>query len=541
MNTASVKSNAVLLVEDLAVERMRLRAILEREGYQVLEAADGTTALRMLAHQTVPLIVSDWQMPGMSGLELCRHIRQDAAHNSAYILMLTGRNSRDDLLQAFAAGTDDFLPKPADRDELLARLRVGRRLWQLQADLSAQNEQINQALEREKHAREQVDAELAAASELQLELLPATRSDFRTLQLAHLFEPAAGLGGDMLGYVELDDDTVAFYLLDVCGHGVASALLSFAIAHEISEMFNAARGVNNATPAQFLQRLNNRFLDRSGNARYFTMVLGLIDQSSGQVRICQAAHPPALIQRIDGQVEPVPGGGLPVGVFEHARYETCEITLQPGDQLMVFSDGLTECESPAGEHFGAERLQRHLSSLRGHSPEYVLENLRTTLCQWQGQDRFTDDLSIMIIARRTQTRVAQLEVAIQSRSEEIAETVERLGEWLGAQEVENDLAFQFCVCIAEALNNIEEHGYGEANPGPVALNCRVSSDAVECEIHDQAPPATVPESLEIAPGDAENSRGWFILQSWMDKLVYAPAITGNHLRLVKFFDKKRPC
>ena len=540
MNAPTINANAVLLVEDSGVERMRLRAILQREGYQVLEAADGATALSMLKDHTVPLIVSDWQMPGMSGLELCRRIRQAPAHNSSYILMLTGRNSRDDLLEAFAAGTDDFLPKPADRDELLARLRVGRRLWQLQADLSAQNTQINQALEREKLAREQVDAELAAASELQLELLPAPRSDFKTLQLVHLFEPAAGLGGDMLGYVELDDNTVAFYLLDVCGHGVASALLSFAIAHEISEMFSTARGLEHITPAQFLHKLNSRFLDRSGNARYFTMVLGLIDQTSGQVRMCQAAHPPALVQRLDGQVEPVPGGGLPVGVFEQAAYDSTEVTLQQGDQLIIFSDGLTECENPEGEQFGPERLNQHLSSLRGHSPEYVLENLRTTLTQYQGQDRFNDDLSIMIIARRVPTRVPQLEVTIQSESAEIAQAVDRLGDWLSTQDVDHDLAFQFCVCIAEALNNIEEHGYGEASPGPIALNCRVNSDALECEIHDQAAPATVPESVEIAPGDAESSRGWFILKSWMDKLVYAPAITGNHLRLVKFIDKKRP-
>lgn len=536
MSLSSVNSKKVLLVEDAIAERMRLRAILEREGYQVLEASDGESALSLLQGQTMPLIVSDWQMPGMSGLQLCRRIRQDKAHNSSYILILTGRNSREDLLEAFAAGTDDFLPKPVDRDELLARLRVGRRLWQLQADLSKQNEQVRQALERETQARAQVDAELRAASELQLELLPAPRCDFKTLQLVHLFQPAAGLGGDMLNYIELNDNTVAFYLLDVCGHGVASALLSFAIAHEIGEMFSSAGSADNVIPEQVMQRLNSRFLDRSGNARYFTMVLGVIDQSSGKVRICQAAHPPPLLQRQNGQVEPVAGGGLPVGVFERATFESSEITLQQGDQLIIFSDGLTECEDPDGTQFGPERLSTRLSSLRGHSPEYVLEDLRAALVDWQGQDRFIDDLSIMIMARRVATQVPQFEQTLMSQPDEIADTVDRLGEWLSTQGVETNLAFQFCVCIAEALNNIEEHGYGEGRPGPIALNCRVSSDALECEIHDQAEPARVPDQVEIVPGDVESSRGWFILKSWMDKLVYAPAITGNHLRLVKFID-----
>ncbi len=524
----------VLLAEDSMAERLRLRVILEKEGYQVREAEDGQAALELLREEDIPLVVSDWQMPRLSGLELCRRVRGELGRDNCHFLMLTGRGAREDLLEAFAAGTDDFLTKPVDRDELLARLRVGQRLHNLQADLSRQYQQVRQALDSERQARALVDADLEAASLLQQELLPARFMRRRGLDLAHLFRPAAGLGGDMLNHVALDEQTVGFFLLDVCGHGVAPALLSFAVAHALGEMFAEARANGEVAPEKLLQSLNRRFFDRSGNGRFFTIVLGLIDLGSGRTRICQAAHPPPLLLRDGGAVEEVSGGGLPVGVFEQADYQSTEITLQEGELLVIYSDGLTECENPAGEQFGMPRLSALLSAQRGHSPERLLQTLQDSLIEWQGGEQLEDDLSILVLARRPATDEPSLELALQSRSNEIADAVDHLRDWLAEQGLVAEVAFQFSVCLAEVLNNIEEHGYGEETPGPIALLCRVQEDAVTCEVHDQATEVETAPEGSLSPGDVEDGRGWFILRSWMDRVEYVPAVSGNRLRMVKF-------
>lgn len=526
----------VLLAEDSLVERLRLRAILEKAGYEVEEAEDGQQALERLRREFIPLVVSDWQMPRMDGLELCRQIRQDLKRADCYFLMLTGRSSREDLLEAFASGTDDFLTKPVDRDELLARLRVGERLYKLQADLASQYHQAQEALQREQQARALVDADLAAASLLQKELLPARYSSRPGLDIAHLFRPAAGLGGDMLNHLRLDEHTVGFFLLDVCGHGVAPSLLSFAVAHSLSEMFGEVDNARDLKPEHLLQILNRRFLDRSGNSRYFTIVLGIIDLTSGRARICQAAHPPPLLLRADGRMEKVPGGGLPVGVFEQAEFESTEVVLQPGDRLIVFSDGLTECEDAHLEQFGEARLQQTLTEVFRHGPEHMLEHLRDKLLAWQGSDQLEDDLSILILARSRDTAAPRLELDFQSNATEIATAVDALREWLETAEIDQALGFQFAVCVTEALNNIEEHGYGEATPGPIAMRCHLRSDAIECELMDRAPSVEQTPAAELSPGDVEDGRGWFILKAWMDRVEYAPTVTGNCLRLVKFFN-----
>ncbi len=523
----------VLLAEDSTPERLRLKLILEKEGYQVHEAADGQAALDMLRDQAIPLVVSDWQMPRLSGLELCQRVRGELGRDNCYFLMLTGRDARADLLEAFAAGTDDFLTKPVDRDELLARLRVGQRLHRLQADLSDQYEQVRQALDSERQARALVDADLTAASLLQQELLPAHFTRRPGLDVAHLFQPAAGLGGDMLNHVALDEHTVGFFLLDVCGHGVAPALLSFAVAHALGEMFAEARAAGDVAPEQLLQSLNRRFFDRSGNGRFFTIVLGLIDLSNGRTQVCQAAHPPPLLLRASGHVEAVAGGGLPVGVFEQADYEATEVTLNEGDLLVIYSDGLTECEDPSGQQYGQERLGALLGARRGHSAEGLLQAVKQSLVAWQGEEQLEDDLSILVLARRPAREEPGLELALTSASEEIAQAVDRLRDWLGTQGIAAECAFQFSVCVAEALNNIEEHGYGEETPGPIAIHCRLQSDAVACEIHDQAPQVEALPEGELSPGDVEDGRGWFILRSWMDRVEYVPAATGNRLRMVK--------
>ncbi len=529
--------DAVLLVEDSLPERTRLRFILERGGYRVLEAGDGDAALEVLAAEPVNLIVSDWQMPRMSGVELCRKIRQELQLDNCYIIMLTGRSSRKDTLEAFDAGTDDFLAKPVDRDELLARLKVGRRLCKLQADLSQQYQQVQESLTREQQARALVDEDLEAASLLQRELLPPQFGQHPGLDVAHLFRPAAGLGGDMLNHVRLDTHRVGFFLLDVCGHGVAPSLLSFAVAHALGEMFADAGG--DVRPHELLQSLNRRFHDRSGNGRFFTIALGIMDLRDGQTRICQAAHPPPLVIRHEGEIEPVPGGGVPVGVFADAQYETCEVLLQPGDQLLLFSDGLTECESAEMEQFGDERLHDLLRASQGLSPEHVLELVHETVTDWCGDDTLEDDLSVMILARQHEVGEGRRRFELMSRAEDIADTVDALREWLGANGVAEGLGFEFAVCVAEALNNVEEHGYGEESPGEIVIDCRLQIDAIECEIIDHAVPVTEMPSADLSPGDVENGRGWFILKSWMDRVEYVPAVQGNRLRLVKFKDSRR--
>jgi two-component system, cell cycle response regulator len=136
-------ANSVLIAEDDPVSRRVLEAFLVKWGYRVVSAADGVDALRILeADDAPPLAVLDWMMPGLEGPQVCQRVRTHTNRPYVYILLLTARSQKDDLLQGLESGADDYLTKPFDAPELRARLHVGRRILDLQNGLIAAREEL---------------------------------------------------------------------------------------------------------------------------------------------------------------------------------------------------------------------------------------------------------------------------------------------------------------------------------------------------------------------------------------------------------------
>ncbi len=134
----------ILLAEDSATTRQLLAGQLQKWGYDVLEAVDGVDAWELFGHHEVSLVLTDWQMPRMDGLQLIRRIRADDRASYVYIILLTARAEKSDLVTAMEAGADDFLVKPADREELRVRVREGQRIIQLEQRLAEQNRELRE-------------------------------------------------------------------------------------------------------------------------------------------------------------------------------------------------------------------------------------------------------------------------------------------------------------------------------------------------------------------------------------------------------------
>jgi two-component system NtrC family sensor kinase len=135
----------VLIAEDEAVSRHLLQAYLQQWGHEVVAAADGAAAWRLSQEQDFPLVLSDWVMPEMDGLELIRHIRARASGAYVYIILLTARAQKQDVIEGLEAGANDFVTKPFDRGELRVRVRAGERIIELEQALAAQNRVLREA------------------------------------------------------------------------------------------------------------------------------------------------------------------------------------------------------------------------------------------------------------------------------------------------------------------------------------------------------------------------------------------------------------
>ena len=142
MNADSNTGFNILIAEDNPVSRGLLEKTLVKTGYKVVATRDGGEALDIFKKTFFPIVITDWMMPGMNGLELCEAIRGNASDGYVYIVFLTSKDSKDDIIAALEAGADDYLVKPFHRAELMARLRTGKRILHLERSLREANEDI---------------------------------------------------------------------------------------------------------------------------------------------------------------------------------------------------------------------------------------------------------------------------------------------------------------------------------------------------------------------------------------------------------------
>lgn len=390
----------VLIVEDSPVYRRLLSRMLTQWGYVVSEAENGVAALEILQNQPVSLVISDWEMPEMDGLTLCREIRSRQFGHYVYVILLTAREDPGDLTLGFDAGADDFLSKPVEQGELRARLHAGARVLSLEATLAARNARLSEALR-------QIEQDLEVAARIQQSVLPAHRLRYRDYFSDWIFLPSAWVSGDIFNVFPLDNH-LGFYCVDVSGHGVGAAMMSLAVARQFLhgravERFLFTGDNEVASPSEVVRILNSRFCsDEVEIVSYFTMIYGVIDLATGEGRLCQAGHPTPFIVNPAGEVRTVGHGGAPVGLMPDLSWSDVNFTLAPGERLCLFSDGITECENPDGEQYGEARLQRWLQEGATLALDSLLPQFAQQLIHWRSGDceeqrTMADDVSLLVI------------------------------------------------------------------------------------------------------------------------------------------------
>lgn len=400
----------VLLADDSKDMLILTSTVLEKAGYDVITADDGQEAWEILLAQPIQFVISDWMMPRMDGPELCRRIRAHDFPYYIYTVLLTGRSDRESLVEGMEAGADDFLTKPVNVAELRVRVRAGVRILELEAKLDERNRRIEKAHAELSTVYSNLERDLHSAASMQASLLPKP-TRWRSLETNWLFKPSAYVAGDMFGYFPIDERRFGFYHLDVSGHGIPSALLSFTL----NKVLTPSTSENNLFvehsdpegrihPSQVVNELNQRFLAQQGSSQYFTMVLGVIDAFDGHVHLVQAGHPsPMHVRRLEADVVTIGEGGFPVGMLPDMDYEDTSMTLAAGDRLVVYSDGITEAENTDGEQFGEERLRALLDATRAQPLDAVTAELTQQLDTWREKRHPDDDITMLIIERHPET------------------------------------------------------------------------------------------------------------------------------------------
>lgn len=372
----------LLLVDDDENARAELRFWLSRHGFDVHEVIDGRAVAGLLGRRRWDLILLDIEMPGLSGLEVLQQIRERHPPDVLPVMMATAKDTSLDIVRALNAGANDYVTKPFDLPVVLARVRTQVALAHARNDLAQANRRMRQELE--------------AAARVQAALLPRPRPHCPGFACAWHYRPCTELAGDLLGLLPLRDGRVCLYVLDVVHHGVKAALWAVMVNRALSGLLADGPG----SPVEVAEALNAEFPWDDRTEQFFSLQLGLIHPDEGIYRFVTAGHPGPIVVRADGQVTVSRIESSLIGLTE-GGYEEHSLTLEPGDRLYLFSDGLIEAHDAQGSQIGRDRAAAILREARAQTLERSLEHLTSEVLAWIGPGNHPhDDISIVAVERQ---------------------------------------------------------------------------------------------------------------------------------------------
>ena len=265
------------------------------------------------------------------------------------------------------------------------------------SELAAQKAVIEEQGRLREEAYRRGQRELALARTVQRALIPAELPACEHLSVAMLYEPAAGIGGDLLDCVRLSDDSSLFYVADAMGHGVPAALLMAVVRTAFHGALARQPRAGKVSPAAVLGEVNRTLVELLGQ-NYVTAVCVRIDSTADSMTLSLAGHPPALVRRgFATNVTEIAARSIPLGISAETAYTDIVEPFEPGDTLVLYTDGVTEAAAPDGRFFGMAGLLRVLSRWRGGSVDGLTDRLRRHLARHAGSAGPEDDMTVLAV------------------------------------------------------------------------------------------------------------------------------------------------
>jgi sigma-B regulation protein RsbU (phosphoserine phosphatase) len=358
----------VLAADDSPAFRSFLVNFLS-EGYEVRTAQDGVECLEMLDGFCPDILLVDLAMPRMGGLEVISEVRTGREDESLYIIVLTGAEDAEAKPRALNLGANDYLAKPFDKQELLARVRVAGRQVQLNSRLKA--------------AYAEIQGEMRLVSHLQSLLLPRRTPEVPGLDIEQWYRPSAQSSGDYYDYMQLREGAVRLVVADVSGHGARAAFLMGMVRTLLRESVRRELPLDQA-----VQAVNEHLCEiLASESDYVTLVAADLDLRKGRMSFINAGHCPGLMTTAAGKAARLAPQTPPLGFFP-LDFGLKKVRIGNRFELFLFTDGFYEWETAPGEQLGLDRflelaselmqenrlslarLDERLTNILGHRPPY---------------------------------------------------------------------------------------------------------------------------------------------------------------------------
>jgi sigma-B regulation protein RsbU (phosphoserine phosphatase) len=373
----------ILIVDDTPANLRLLAQMLAERGYRVRPVPDGSLALEATRAEPPDLILLDIRMPEMNGYEVCERLKADAQTRDIPIIFISALDATQDKVRAFSVGGVDYVTKPFQVEEVLARVETHLALRKLQKQL----QEANRKMERE----------LALAGEVQASFLPRELPDIPGWQLAVTLKPSRETSGDFYDVSLLPNGRLGMLVADVVDKGAGAALF-MALSWILIRTYAAEYPTQ---PELVLSAVNRRILMDTQANQFVTVFYGILDPATGKLVYGNAGHcPPYLISTQSGEeVQTLVRTGVPLGILEDETWEQGVVQLARGDVLVLYTDGITDAEDGKGTFFGQERLLGNVEANLGRSAREMQDALMAEVRKFVGDAPQFDDIALMVVIR----------------------------------------------------------------------------------------------------------------------------------------------
>jgi|KBSSwiStaDraftv2_1062776.scaffolds.fasta_scaffold03514_15 sigma-B regulation protein RsbU (phosphoserine phosphatase) len=389
MGTIENAAAALLIVDDNEDNREILAGRLAQLGYtNIAMASGGREALERIERSAVDLVLLDVMMPVIGGIEVLETLHAKHRLASLPVIMVSAASEHESVERCIELGAEDYLTKPVNATMLRARVGATLEKKRLRDDARARMVELGH--------------ELAAARELQLGMVPVDHEhDDSNVAMHFLLEPAEELGGDLCDFLFSDADTLWVGLGDVSGKGVAAAIFmarTWSVLRSLAGRTPRA-ALEESDPGRVLMATNRELCKANEKSMFCSVFLARLQLQTGVLEYANAGHLPPYLMRASGDVEMIvsPRPALPVGAMLETTYEAGSVTLQPGDGLFVYSDGITEATDVKGAQFGEARLAATLSEVSRMHGRKLLDDVVGRVREHCRDAPQTDDITALVL------------------------------------------------------------------------------------------------------------------------------------------------
>ncbi len=365
--------------------RQKFRHQIRSDEFRFVFARNGVEALQKLQEDSdIDLVLTDINMPEMDGLTLLAKLNE--LNRSLKAVIVSAYGDMENIRTAMNRGASDFVTKPIDFNDL--DITIKKTLKQLR-ELKEAAKEHDQLVT--------IHNELDIASHIQQSILPhlpafPERKDFAVF--ASML-PARLVGGDFYDFFLIDPERLGFVIGDVSGKGVPASLFM-----AVSRTLLRSTALTGTPPAQCLQQANALLCLDNEAEMFVTLFYGILNPRTGAMEYANGGHNPPYILHHNGGVEALEGtGGMVLGAMAEVSYRARTITVEPGDCLLLYTDGVTEAMNETATLFGDERLIALLRRLQGSSPEQLVHGVVDEVKGYCGTAPQNDDITVLAIRR----------------------------------------------------------------------------------------------------------------------------------------------